>query len=265
MTSFADVEVGGVRLHTAVDGAPGAPWIILSNSLGANLGMWDPQVAELSGSFRVLRYDTRGHGQSDVPDGPYHFSDFLGDVIGLMDHFRIDRARFMGVSLGGMTGMGLAIHHSDRLERLVVADARADAPDGFQAMWNDRIARIEAGGINAIVEGTLESWISGKTRDADPAVCDKVRAMVSGTDQAGYIATCHGLKGLDYLRHLGGVTTPTLFVGGSEDKGAAPAVMQEMADTTPGGTYASIEGACHLANLDMPGSFNQTVLPFLKG
>jgi len=265
MSNFSFIEVGGVRLHTAVDGAPDAPWIILSNSLGANLGMWDPQVPLLSQYFQVLRYDTRGHGQSDVPDGPYAFADFLGDVIGLMDHFEIGRARFMGVSLGGMTGMGLAIHHSDRLERLVVADARADAPDGFQAMWNDRIARIEAGGINAIVEGTLESWISGKTRDADPAVCDKVRAMVSGTDQAGYIATCHGLKGLDYLRHLGRVTTPTFFVGGSEDKGAAPAVMQEMADTTPGGTYASIEGACHLANLDMPGSFNQTVLPFLKG
>ena len=265
MTSFADVEVAGVRLHTAVDGPPGAPWIILSNSLGANLGMWDPQVAEFSRSFRVLRYDTRGHGQSDVPEGPYHFSDFLGDVIGLMDHFRIDRARFMGVSLGGMTGMGLAIHHSERLERLVVADARADAPEGFRAMWHERIARIRDGGIEAIVEGTLESWISAGTRDSAPEVCAKVRAMVSTTDQAGYIATCEGLKELDYLRLLGDVSTPTLYVGGSEDKGAAPAVMQEMADSTPGGVYAGIAGACHLANLDMPDAFNQTVLPFLEG
>ena len=265
MTDFADVEVGGVRLRTAIDGAPGAPWLVLSNSLGANLSMWDRQMAALTVSFRVLRYDTRGHGGSDVPPGPYDFADFTGDVLGLMDHFGIEKARFMGVSLGGMTGMGLAIHHGARLERLVVADARADAPDGFRSMWDDRIARIRDGGIGAIVEGTLESWISAASRDADPGISDIVRGMVSATDQAGYIATCEGLKQLDYFRDLHRIMIPTLFVGGSEDRGAAPEVMGEMASRTPGGRYVSIDGACHLANLDMPDAFNEAVVDFLSG
>ena len=265
MPDFAVVDIGGVRLRVAVDGMAAAPWLVLSNSLGANLHMWDRQMAALSASFRVLRYDTRGHGGSDVPPGPYDFSHFTGDVLGLMDHFGIDKARFMGVSLGGMTGMGLAIHHGDRLERLVVADARADAPDGFRAMWDDRIARIREGGIGAIVEGTLESWISAASREADPAVCDLVRTMVSATDADGYIATCEGLKGLDYLRDLDRVSIPTLFVGGSEDKGAAPEVMTDMASRTPGGRYAGIDGACHLANLDMPDAFNEAVVGFLSG
>lgn len=264
MPEFADVEVGGVRLRTALDGVAGAPWLVLSNSLGANLSMWDRQTAAFAEYFRVLRYDTRGHGGSDVPAGPYSFADFTGDVIGLMDHFGIETARFMGVSLGGMTGMGLAIHHRERLDRLVVADARADAPDGFRSMWDDRIARIRDGGIGAIVEGTLESWISAASREADPGLSDVVRGMVAATDEDGYIATCDGLKELDYLRDLDKVTTPTLFVGGSEDKGAAPEVMADMASRTPGGRYVTIDGACHLANLDMPQAFNEAVAGFLS-
>lgn len=257
------VAVGGVELAVRLDGDVNKPWLVLSNSLGSTMAMWDLQITALTAHFRLLRYDTRGHGASDVPAGPYSFDDFTGDAIGLMDHFGIAKAAFMGVSLGGMTGMGLGLKHPGRLSKLVVADARSDAPEGFRTMWDQRIARIEEGGITAIIDGTLDSWISPETLAAHPERAEAVRAMVGGTDAAGYIATCRGLQQLDYFRHLHGLAVPTLYIGGSEDKGAAPDVMKAMADQTPGSAFISLDGARHLANFDQPEAFNDAVLGFL--
>jgi len=180
-----------------------------------------------------------------------------------MDQLGIETASFMGVSLGGMTGMGLGLNHPSRFDKIVVADARGDAPEGFQTMWDQRIALIEDGGIEAIVDATLDSWISPETLAARPQVADHVRAMVRGTDAAGYIATCRGLQQLDYAKDLPKLDVPTLFIGGSDDKGAAPEVMQAMVDQTPKGRYLSLKGARHLANLDHPDAFNKAVLDFL--
>ena len=265
MAATETISANGTEIATRIDGDAGNPWLVLSNSLGSDMSMWDPQIDALAGRFRVLRYDTRGHGASAAPGGPYGFGDFTGDALGLMDHFGIETASFMGLSLGGMTAMGLGLAHPGRFDRLVVADARADAPEGFRAMWDQRIAAIEGGGIDAIVEGTLESWISPESLAARPELADTVRAMVSGTDPGGYIATCRGLKGLDYLKDLPKLSLPTLYVGGGSDKGAPPEVMQAMADATPDGSYTGIPGAHHLANLDRPAEFNEAVLAFLAG
>ena len=126
------VNAGGTTLAVRIDGDEGSPWLILSNSLGATHAMWDPQIEALSAKYRVLRYDTRGHGESDTPEGPYGFADLEGDVIGLMDHYGIDKAAFMGLSMGGMTGLGLAINHPDRVSKVICADGRADAPEPFR-------------------------------------------------------------------------------------------------------------------------------------
>jgi 3-oxoadipate enol-lactonase len=253
----------GVTLNTAIDGPEDGPWIVLSNSLGANLSMWDPQIPFLTRKYRVLRYDQRGHGASDTPPGPYTFDDLVGDVIALMDHFGIERAPFMGLSKGGMTGLGLALAHPGRMERVVCADGRADAPEPFRAMWDDRIAKVEAGGMAGIVEFTLGTWLTEDWRAAHPAETEAVRQMVLGTDTAGYIACCRALQGLDYLRHLGEATVPILYVGGTEDKGAAPEVMRAMAEATPGGRYIEIPGAAHVANINAPEAFDAAVAEFL--
>ncbi len=253
----------GVTLNTAVDGPDGAPWIVLSNSLGATMDMWKPQLAVLTRRYRVLRYDTRGHGQSDAPEGPYSFEELVGDVLTLMDLKGIGQAAFMGLSMGGMTGLGLAIGHGDRISRVVCADGRADAPAPFRAMWDERIAKVTAGGLEAIVEGTLESWLTQDWRRAHPAELDAVRGMVLSNDPAGYIACCRALQALDYFRHLGRVTIPVLYVGGSEDKGAAPEVMRAMAAATPGSEYKEILGAAHVANLNAPEAFNAGISDFL--
>jgi 3-oxoadipate enol-lactonase len=253
-----------VTLNTQVDGDDGKPWIVLSNSLGANLSMWDPQIETLTARYRVLRYDTRGHGGSDTPEGPYSLDDLVGDVVALMDAKAIDTAAFMGLSMGGMTGLGLALDHGDRISRVVCADGRADAPPPFRDMWDGRIAAVEDGGLEAIVEGTLASWLTEDWRAANPEALDKVRTMVLGNDPKGYVNCCLALKRLDYLRRLGDATIPVLFVGGDQDMGASPEVMRAMADATPGGVYHTVPNAAHVANINAPEAFNAAVSDFLQ-
>jgi 3-oxoadipate enol-lactonase len=257
------VDLGGYALNTRIDGAEGAEWIILSNSLGADLTMWDDQIAFLSTRYRILRYDARGHGGSDTVAGDCSFAELTGDVIALMDHFGIEQAAFMGLSMGGMTGLGLAIDHADRVTRVVCADARADAPPPFRANWDDRIAKVAAGGLEAIADGTLASWLTQGWRDANADRVAAIRAMVVSNDPQGYIACCQALKGLDYLRHLDQAKVPVFYVGGALDMGAAPEVMQAMADATPGGAYVSVPDAAHVANINAPAAFNAAIAPFL--
>lgn len=256
-------DLGRISLKCRVDGNEGKDWLILSNSLGATMAMWDGQIPVLAARYRVLRYDTRGHGGSDAPQGPYSFADLTGDVLALMDHFGIERAAFMGLSMGGMTGMGLAIDHPDRVSRVVCADGRADAPEGFRSMWDARIDRVKTGGLAAIVEGTLESWLTADWRAANPTRVAEIAQMVLSNDAEGYIACCLALKELDYLRRLPQAAVPILFVGGDQDRGAAPEVMQAMADATPGGVYRQIKGAAHVANINAPEAYLAAIADFL--
>lgn len=253
----------GLTLNTAVDGPEGKDWIVLSNSLGANLTMWEPQIELLTRRYRVLRYDTRGHGASDAPEGPYDFAELVADVVALMDAHDIGKAAFMGLSMGGMTGLGLALDHPERVSRVVCADGRADAPEPFRAMWDQRMAVVKEKGLAGIVDGTLGSWFTEAWREAHPDEVADIRSMVLGNDPAGYIACCQALKRLDYLRHLGKVTVPILFVGGSEDKGANPDVMRQMAAATPGGAFGEVPDAAHVANINQPEAFNACIAEFL--
>ncbi len=257
------IDLADVTLNTRVDGAADAPWIVLSNSLGADLSMWDPQIAHLTRGYRVLRYDTRGHGGSSTPPGPYGFADLTGDVIALLDHLGIGKAAFMGLSMGGMTGLGLAIDHANRIERVVCADGRADAPPPFKAMWDDRIAKVSAGGLAAIVEGTLATWLTDDWRACHADGVEAIRRMILDNSPDGYIACCQALRTLDYLRHLGRAKVPILYVGGGLDKGAPPEVMRAMADATPGGSFIEIPNAAHVANINAPGAFNAAISDFL--
>lgn len=257
------VEVNGTILNTRIDGEEGAPWIVLSNSLAATLDMWQPQVDLLARRYRVLRYDTRGHGGSDTPPGDYSFDDLVGDVIGLMDRFGIERAAYMGLSLGGMTGLGLALAHPDRIEKLICCDARADAPPPFVASWDDRVAAIRAGGMAAIAEPTLERWFSERFRIDRPDEVARARRMILSTDVEGYAGCAAALKRLDYLQHLPGMAVPTLFVVGEKDSGAPPSVMQAMAAATPGSAFRTVAGAAHIANMDNPTGFAEAISPFL--
>lgn len=260
------VAVAGGEVFARADGGAdeALPWIVLSNSLAADHRMWDPQVALLRRRHRVLRYDARGHGASDVIGGDWGFPALVADAVAVMDAFGVERATFMGLSLGGMTGLGVALAHPDRLTRLVCCDARADAPEPFRASWDDRIAAIENGGMAAILGGTLERWLSPAFRAAEPGAAERIAAMILATPVAGYAACARALKTLDYRKDLGRVAVPTLFVVGEEDAGAPPAVMRDMAGAVAGARLTVVPGSGHLPNVDNAAGFEAAVAEFLE-
>lgn len=259
------VSISGGSLFTRVDRSsnPAAPWIVLSNSLAADHAMWAPQMAALTPHFHVLRYDTRGHGLSDVPPVPYAFTDLVGDVVAILDHHRIERAAFLGLSLGGMTGLGLALAHPKRLSSLICCDARADAPPPFVTSWQERIAAIERGGMAAIAQGTIERWFGPAFRAAQPDAVAAIEATIRDTSVAGYKGCAAALMGLDYLKRLDGIRVPSLFVVGANDIAAPPEAMREMAGRVRGSTFSVIPGASHLANVENASDFNVAILGFL--
>jgi 3-oxoadipate enol-lactonase len=258
------VEIAGGRLFTRVDGEDVRPWLVLSNSLAADHTMWDPQIPLLTKRYRVLRYDTRGHGRSDAPPAPYSFDDLVGDVRAVMDHYRVERAAYMGLSLGGMTGLGLALAHPDRLSALVCCDARADNPEPFVKSWDDRIAVVDQKGTEGLVAGTIERWLTPDFRAAHPEEEAKLSAMIRATKPEGYKGCATALKTLDYLKDLGRMRVPTLYVVGADDTGAPVPAMQAMAGATPGGKLAIVPAAAHIANVNNPEGFAQAISAFLS-
>lgn len=257
------VETGGATIAAEVTGKDGGDWIVLSNSLGATRAMWAPQRALFEQSHRVLSYDTRGHGDSSTPDGDYSFDDLVGDVVALMNHFGIERADYVGLSLGGMTGLGLALSHPGRLKRLVCCDARADAPEPFARSWDERLAAIREGGVGAIWQGTLDRWLTHETQAAEQGLVAALKADFERTTVDGYAGCAAAIKRLDFLRRLNEITVPTLYVVGALDAGAPPAAMRAMADATPGADYVEIPDAAHIANLDNARAFDAAVTSFL--
>lgn len=265
MSDMVMVDRGGFKLATRVDGSkdPSAPWMVLSNSLGAAMMMWEPQLDLLGKHYRILRYDTRGHGASEAPEGPYSFDDLVGDVLALMDHHHIAKASFMGLSLGGMTGLGLAIHHAGRFDRIVCCDARADNPHPFVQSWDERIATIEASGLKALANGTMERWFVEGWRQTHPDQLQRFVDVFLATSVKGYKGCAEALKTLDYLKDLGSVSLPMLYVVGDKDMGAPPAVMRAMAMATPGSAYIEVPNGAHLPNIDNSADFNTAIAGFL--
>jgi 3-oxoadipate enol-lactonase len=259
------IQGAGGAIHARADGeaAQDRPWILLSNSLASDLRMWDGQIPLLTRRYRVLRYDTRGHGRSAVAAGGTGIPDLAADAVAVMDAFGVGTCTVMGLSLGGMTALQLALSHRPRIERLVCCDAFAETPAQAQAMWDERIAAVGAGGMDAILAGTLERWLSPGFRAAQPAATEQVAAMIRATPVAGYQACATAIRTLALLPHLSRIACPTLFVVGEQDAGSTPAVMQDMAEKVPGARLAVVPGSGHLPNIDNAAGFQAAVAGFL--
>ena len=258
------VKTKSVTFNVVDEGSRRAPVLMLSNSLAANLEMWQPQVAALARDYRIIRYDTRGHGASAVPAGPYTFGQLTGDVIALLDALEIDRVHFAGLSLGGMTALGLGIHHADRLLSITAACCGARAPAAAAAMWDERIQVAETQGMQALVEPTIERWFTAPMRAARAAEVAPVRAMIADTPVAGYAGCGAALKDLDYLDLLARIKLPTLFIVGTHDAAVPVATMQDMQARVAGSRLVELAGA-HLANIECADEFNQALGEFLRG
>lgn len=250
-------------LHSEINGPDGAPVILLLSSFGATNEMWQPQLELLQTHYRTITYDTRGHGQSPTPTAPYSFDDLVADALGVLDKHDVERATLMGLSLGGMTALGLGINAPERVEKIVCCAARADAPPPFVQNWVDRIAMLEAGGIEGVWNATLDKWLSDDTRSEHPERERLLRKAFIATTAEGYRGCAEALKGLDYLKSLGKITCQTLFIAGENDMAAPPGAMRAMAAACPGSEYAEVPGSRHILNFDRPFAFYLAIAAFL--
>ena len=258
------LKLNGFDLHFETSGREDGPWVTMSHALANNLTLWDEVAEALGENFRILRYDQRGHGQSGAPPGPYTFDELVDDVIALWDEVGIRRSHWIGLSIGGMIGYGLAIHHPQRLLSLVACDSQADAPPDYAAYFQSRIDKAAAGGMEALVQPTLERWFTPPTIERGDPVLDRVAAMIRGTDAVGHAGCCEALKRLSYGDQLGKITVPTLVLGGEGDKGAPPSALAHVASRIPGARHAVIPAAGHISALENPGAFLSTVTAFLE-
>lgn len=256
-----DTARGAFRI--TIDGDAAAPALILSNSLGTTLEMWDPQVAALSEHYRLIRYDTRGHGGSPVTPGPYSFADLGQDVLAVLDALGIAQAAFCGISMGGHTGLWLGIHAGSRFNALAVCNsaAKIGTPQG----WNERAAMVREGGqasMQALAESSPGRWFCADFVKAHPAQVQRAQAWIAGIAPLGYAACCEALAASDLRDDLGRITTPTLLLAGASDPVTTVADAQAM-QTGIAGAQLAVVPASHLSNLEAPRAFDQAVLDFL--
>ena len=244
-----------------LDGPDAAPVVVLSHALGLDHGMWDAQAADLLPHFRVLRYDTRGHGASAAPAGDYALDDLGGDVLALTDALGIDRFSFCGLSMGGMVGQWLALHAPDRIARLVLANTTARVAD--PSMMEARRAAVLAGGIAAIVDAAMGRFFSPPVLAGNAPAVASARRTLLGTSPVGYAGCCAAIRDMDFTSALGRTTTPTLVVGGDLDISMPwPDHGGVLAASIPGAAAVRL-AAAHLSSVERPRSFSAALFSFL--
>jgi 3-oxoadipate enol-lactonase len=255
------IDVGDARFNVGIEGPAGAPVLLLSNSLGTSLDMWTPQWETLTKSFRVVRYDSRGHGLTSVTPGPYTIELLARDALAILDALAIARAHVCGLSMGGMVGMWLAINAAERVERLVLCNT---APKIFTAeRWNARIASVSNGGVASIADAVLEGWLTSRLRERDPATLAWMRAMLTATPDAGYTASCAAVRDADQWNAIAGIARPTLVIAGTHDMATTTAVGRSMAQSIAGAQYVELDAA-HISNVEAAADFTATLTDFLS-
>ena len=247
--------------HHEISGTDDAPMLLLGGSLGTTLEMWDGQVA-LAERLRLVRFDHRGHGGSPTPPAPYEIADLGRDVLALMDARAIERASYCGVSIGGMVGIWLGANAPDRVGRLVLICTAANLPPA--SAWRERAAAVlEAGSPEVVADGVVERWLTPDYASEHPDVRAKLRAMLVGTDAAGYAACCGAIERMDMRDQLSRITVPTLVISGSDDPATPVEHQRLIADAIPGARHEVVGPAAHLATVQQPTAVNRLILDHL--
>jgi len=258
---MALTKINGASFHYRLDGPADAPAVVLSNSLGTNLAMWDDQIPALTQKFRVLRYDSRGHGLSEVTPGPYTIAGLAQDVVGLVDALQIPTAHYCGISVSGLIGQWLGINAVWRFKSLTLCNtaARIGTTDG----WNTRIAAINEGGMAPIANGVVPRWFTEDFAKRAPAQVESARQMLLHTLPEGYIATCAALRDEDLREAISRINLPTLVISGAQDTATTPADGRFVAEKIPGAQYLELNAA-HLSNIEAAEPFTTALLNFLE-
>jgi 3-oxoadipate enol-lactonase len=255
--------MSAVAVHHVVTGPEEAPVVVLSNSLGSTTTMWDAQADALAEHFRVVRYDTRGHGASPVPAGPYDIDDLADDVVALLDTLGVEKAHVVGLSLGGMTGMRLAARNPERVDRLVVLCTGAKLDPS--SAWHDRAATVRAGGSGAVAEAVVSRWFTAPYLEAHPDTRTACEAVVAATPAEGYASCCEVIATMDLRADLARIEAPTLAIAGADDPATPPPHLEAIAEGVPDGRLLVVPDSAHLANAQQPDTITPAIIAHLIG
>ena len=237
-----------VDLAYTVDGSADAPVVLLSNSLGATRAMWDPQVPALAERYRVVTYDTRGHGESPVPEGPYTLDDLVDDAVALLDEVGAPRAHVVGLSLGGMTAMRLAAREPGRVHRLALLCTSSLL--GQRSTWVERAATARTQGTGELAPTVVGRWFTPGFAAAHPDLVARMQAMIAGTPDEGYAGCCEAIADMDLRADLASISAPTLVIAGEDDPATPPEHLRAIADGIDGAELLTLRPAAHLANVE---------------
>jgi len=255
-----NIETNGIRLHCEVEGE--GPWLAMSHSLACNLSMWDHEARALSKRFKVLRFDTRGHGRSDAPARPYSLEMLADDVKGLFDALGVRAAHWVGLSMGGMIGQTFALRYPGIFRSLVLADTTSRYPKEAWPVWQERIRLAEAQGMEPLVAPTLERWFTEPFRKAHPERVAPIAAAIRSTPVAGYVGCSHAIPKIDLTARLKEIGAPALVIVGEDDPGTPVAMAREIHEAMPGSELVVIPRAAHLANVEQPEAFGSALERF---
>jgi 3-oxoadipate enol-lactonase len=253
-------KANGINLDYRVEG--NGPWLALSHSLACASSMWDEQMPLLTKRFKVLRFDTRGHGGSDAPAGAYTLEQLADDVKGLLEALGIRETHWMGLSMGGMIGQTFALKYPGILKSLVLADTSSRIPEEAQPLWAERIKVAESKGMEPLVQPTLERWFTAPYRVAQPEQMKRVGAMIRATPVAGYVGCCHAIPKLNLTARLKDIKVPALVIVGDQDAGTPPAMAQAIHENLSGSELVTIKDASHLSNIEQPAAYDAALAKF---
>lgn len=247
-----------------IAGSEKAETVCLSHSLACSGDMWEPQMPALSQRFRVLRYDTRGHGGSGAPSPPYSLDQLADDVVAMLDELGLERVHWLGLSMGGMIGQNLALRYPQRLLSLILCDTLSVISHAAQPIWEERIETATRDGMAPLCEPTLARWFTPSYLEKNPPSLAFIRAQILKTPVRGYIGCCEAIRRIDYMDRLSGIRLPTRVIVGADDPATTPADAKAIHEGIEGSSLVIIDDAAHLSNVEQPEAFDQAVLDFLE-
>ncbi|UPK32971.1 3-oxoadipate enol-lactonase [Bradyrhizobium sp. 186] len=254
------IDADGCLINVSVEGRDGGPTLMLSNSLGCTLQMWEPQMKALTQVFRVIRYDRRGHGKSNVPPGPYSMERFGRDVLAILDDLNIEKVHWCGLSMGGMVGQWLGANAPERFGKLILANTSCYYAEPTK--WLERIQAVKEGGIAAVADAVIGGWLTADFREREPQITAKMKSMLLASPVEGYLACCEALSTLDQRELLPKIKSPTLVIAGRHDM-ATPISAGELIRSNIPGASMTIIDAAHISNVEQPHAFTDAVVGFL--
>jgi 3-oxoadipate enol-lactonase len=256
------VKANGIEINYRLEGPDGAPVLMLSNSLLTDYTMWDLQVPAFTQKYRLLRYDSRGHGDTEATAGPYSMGMLAADAVGLLDALRIEKVHFMGLSKGGMIAQLVASKYGGRLYSVCLSDTACQMPP--PSVWDDRIRMAQEKGTSAFVQPMIERWLTEPYRKQHPEMLEKLKTMISRTSVNGMVGCCHAIKNMDHRPILGGIKVPTLVIVGDLDVGTPVSAAEVLHKEIRHSQLKVIKQAAHLPNIEHAELFNRTVMDFLQ-